>query len=121
MFCPEDFDGITRACLLVNFLITLDSSEDAADVGDVNHYSIIIRNTNQFQLVAQYFSSGLLFHWVAQVMVDTKELLVIGSMVSCYEGIVGRYDIFICTINLHYILQLFQKCWALFVAFDVET
>ena len=36
MFCPEDFDGITRACLLVNFLMTIDSSEDAADVVNVS-------------------------------------------------------------------------------------
>ena len=35
MFHPEDMVGITRARLLASFVPTLDSSEDAADAGNV--------------------------------------------------------------------------------------
>jgi hypothetical protein len=37
-FHPEDMDGITRVRLLEIFAPTLDSSEDAANAGDVNRY-----------------------------------------------------------------------------------
>jgi hypothetical protein len=53
MFQPEDMDGITRARLLESFVSTLDSSEDAADAGDVSRYAITGTSTKQFQLVAQ--------------------------------------------------------------------
>ena len=61
MFHPEDMVGITRARLLASFVPTLDSSEDAAYAGNVSRYAIIIGNTKQFQLVAQYLASGLSF------------------------------------------------------------
>jgi hypothetical protein len=53
MFHPEDMDGITRARLLEKIVPTLDSSEDAADAGDVSRYAIAVTNTKHFQLVAQ--------------------------------------------------------------------
>ena len=83
MFRPEDMVEITRARLLASFFPTLDSSEDAADAGSVSRYAIIFSNTKQFQLVAQYFAAGLLFCQVAQVILDMKELLSIGSIGSC--------------------------------------
>jgi hypothetical protein len=49
MFLPEDMDGITRARLLESFVPTLDSSEGAADAGDVSRYAITVPNTKQFQ------------------------------------------------------------------------
>ena len=61
MFYPEDMVGINRARLLSIFLPTLDSSDDAADAGNVSRYAIIIGNTKHFQLVAQYLAAGLLF------------------------------------------------------------
>ena len=75
MFHPEDMVGITRARLLAIFVPTLDSSEDAADAVNVSRYAIIVGNTKQFQLVAQYLAAGLLLRQVAQVMINTKELL----------------------------------------------
>ena len=65
MFHTEDFDGITWAQLLTRFVTTLDSSEDVADSEDVIRYAIIVINTKNFQLVAQYFAAGLSFHQVA--------------------------------------------------------
>ena len=79
---------------------TLDSSEDAADAGNVSWYAIIVDTTKQFQLLAQYLASGLSFCQVAHVMLNKKELLVIGSIGSCSEGIVSRYTSFICSMNL---------------------
>jgi hypothetical protein len=64
MFHPEDMDGITRARLLESFVPTLDSSEDAADAGDVTQYAITVTNTKQFQLVVQYLAVGLSFRQV---------------------------------------------------------
>ena len=57
MFHPEDMFGITLACLLARFVLTLDSSEDAAEARNVSRYIIIIGNTKQFQLVAQYLAA----------------------------------------------------------------
>ena len=45
MFHPEDMDGITQARLLASFVLTLDSSEDAADAGNVSWYAIIVSYT----------------------------------------------------------------------------
>jgi hypothetical protein len=75
MFHPEHMDGITRARLLESFVPTPDSSEDAADAGDVSLYAITVANTNQFQLVAQYLAAGLSFREVSQVILQTKEVL----------------------------------------------
>ena len=121
MFHIEDMVGITQARLLESFVPTLDYSEDAADAGNVSRYAIIFGNIKQFQLVAQYFSAGLLFRQVAQVMLDTKELLGIRSIGSCSEGIVSRYSRFICSMNLQCITELLRKCWAFYVALDMVT
>jgi hypothetical protein len=91
MFHPEDMDGTTRARLLEIFVPTLDSSEDAADAGDVSRYAITVTNTRHFQLVAQYLAAGLSFRQVSHVIMETKEVLGIGSIGSCSEGIVSRY------------------------------
>ena len=72
MFHPEDMYGITRARLLASFVPTLDSSEGAADAGNVSRYATIVGNTNQFQFVAQYLAAGPSFRQVAQLMLDTK-------------------------------------------------
>jgi hypothetical protein len=45
MFHPEDMDGLTRARLLESFVPTLDSSEEAADAGDISRYAITVTNT----------------------------------------------------------------------------
>ena len=58
--------------LIARFVPALDSSWDAADAGDISWYAVIIINTNQFQLVAKYVSSRLLFHQVAHLIIDTK-------------------------------------------------
>ena len=100
MFHLEDMVGITRAHPIVSFVPTLDYSEDAADAGNVSRYAIIVGNTKQFQLVAQYLASGLSFRQVTQLMLDTEELLGIRSIGSCSEGIVSRYARFICSMNL---------------------
>jgi hypothetical protein len=121
MFHPEDMDGITRARLLECFVPTLDSSEDAADAGDVSRYAITVTNTKQFQLVAQYLAAGLSFRQVSQVIMATKEVLGIGSIGSCSEGIVSRYARFICAINLQCIAELLRPCWAFSVALDMAT
>jgi hypothetical protein len=118
---PEDMDGITRARLLEIFAPTLDSSEDAADAGDVNWYAITVTNTKQFQLVAQYSAAGLSFRQVSQVIMETKEVLGIGSIGSCSEGIVSRYARFICAMNLQCIAGLLRKCCAFSVALDMAT
>ena len=110
MFHPEDMVGITRAHLLASFVLTLDSSEDAADAGNVSRYAIIVGNTKQFQLMAQYLASGLSFRQVAQVMLDTKELLGIRSIGSCSEGIVIQHARFICSINPQCIVKILRKC-----------
>jgi hypothetical protein len=121
MFHPENMDGIIRACLLESFVPTLDSSEDAEDAGDVSWYAITVTNTKQFQLVAQYLAAGQSFRQVSQVIMETKEVLGIGSIGSCSEGIESRYARFICAMNLQYIAELLRQCWAFSVAFDVET
>ena len=72
MLHPEEMVGITQAHLLASFVPTLDSSEDSEDEGNVSWYSIIVSNTKQFQLVAQYLSSGLSFCQMAQVMLNKK-------------------------------------------------
>jgi hypothetical protein len=108
MFHPEDMDGITRARLLESFVPTLDSSEGAEDTGDVCRYAITVTNTKQFQLVAQYLAAGLSFRQVSQVKMETKEILGIGSIDSCSEGIVSRYARFTCAINLHCIVELLR-------------
>jgi hypothetical protein len=48
MFHPEDMDGITRARLLECLVPTINSSEDAADAGDVSRYAITVTDTKQF-------------------------------------------------------------------------
>jgi hypothetical protein len=121
MFHPEDMDGITRARLLESFVPTLDSSEDGADAGDVSRYAITVTNTKQFQLVAQYLAAGLSFLQVSQVIMETKEVLGIGSIGSCSEGIVSRYACFICAMNLQCIAELLRQCWAFSVALDIAT
>jgi hypothetical protein len=94
MFHPDDMDGITRARLLESFVPTLYSSEDAADAGDVSGYAITVTNTKQFQLVAQYLAAGLSFRQVSQVIMETKEVLGIGSIGSCSEGICSGWQYF---------------------------
>ena len=89
MFHPEDLDGINQERLLASFVPTLNLSENESDAGDVSWYNIIFRNTNKFNLVAKYLAAGLLLHRVAHVMVNTKELIRIGSIGLCYEGIVS--------------------------------
>ena len=121
MFHPEDMDGITQARLLASFVPTLYSSEDAADAGNVSRYVIIVRNTKHFQFVAQYLADGLSFSQVAQMMLGTKELLGIGRIGSCYEGIVSHYACFICSMNLQCIVKLLRKCWAFSVAINMAT
>jgi hypothetical protein len=121
MFHPEDMDGITRTRLLESFVSTLDSSEDAADAGDVSRYAITVTNTKQFQLVAQYLAAGLSFSQVSQVIIETKEVLGIGSIGSCSEGILSRYARFICAMNLQCIAEMLRQCWAFSVALDMAT
>jgi hypothetical protein len=121
MFHPEDMDRIIRARLLESFVLTLDSSEDAADAGDVSRYAITVTNTKQFQLVVQYSAVGLSFRQVTQVIMETKEVLDIESIGSCSEGIVSRYARFICAMNLQCIAELLRQCWAFSVAFDMAT
>jgi hypothetical protein len=121
MFHPEDMDGITRARLLKSFVSTLDSSEDAADVGDVSRYAITVTNTKQFQLVVQYLVVGLSFGHVTQVIMETKEVLGIGSIGLCFEGIVSRYVCFTCAMNLKCIAELLRQCWVFSVALDMAT
>ena len=121
MFQPEDMVGITQARLLTRFVLTLDSSEDAAGEGNFSRYAIIVGNTNQFQLVAQYLAAGMYFRQMAQGMLNTKELLLIRSIVSLYERIVSRYARFICSMNLQCIMELLQKCWTFSVALDMVT
>ena len=82
MFHPEDMVRINRSRLLASFVPTLDSSEDAEDTGNVSWYDITVGNTKHFQLVAQYLAAGMSFHQVAQVMLNTKELLSIRSIGS---------------------------------------
>ena len=121
MFHPEDMDGVTRARLIAIFVPTLDSSEDAAESGDVSWYAIIISNTKQFQLFAQYFAAGLSFHQVAQVILETKYLLGIGSIGLCSEGVFSRCACFICGMNMQCIVELLRKFWAFSVVLDVVT
>ena len=110
MFHPEDMDGITRARLLTSFELTLDSSEDVAYAGNVSWYASIVSNTEQYHLVAQYLATGLSFRQVAQVILDTKKLIGIGSIGSCSEVIFSLYDCFICSMNLQCIVELLRKC-----------
>jgi hypothetical protein len=121
MFHPEDMDGTTRARLLESFVPTLDSSEDAADAGDSSRYASTVTNIKQFQLVAQFLAAGLSFRQVSQVIMETKEVLGIGSIGSCSEGIVSRYARFICAMNLQCIAELLRQCWAFSVALDMAT
>jgi hypothetical protein len=121
MFHPEDMDGITRARLLERFVPTLDSSEDAANAGDVSRYAITVTNPKEFQLVAQYLAAGLSFRQVSQVIMGTKEVLGIGSIGSSSEGILSRYARFICAMNLQCIAELLRQCWAFSVALDMAT
>ena len=121
MFHPKDMDGITQACLLKSFVPTLNSSEDAADASNVSWYAITIINPKQFQLVAQNLAAGLLFHQVARVLIETKEVLSIRSIGSCSERIVSSYAHFICAMNLQCIAMLLRQCWAFSVALDIAT
>ena len=88
----------------------LDYSEDATYVSNISRYAIIARNTKQFQLVEQYLDSGLSFHQVKNVVVDTKELLVIRSIGSCPKGIVSHYSNFIYAMNLECVMEILRKC-----------
>jgi hypothetical protein len=98
-----------------------DSSEDAADAGDLSRYTITVTNTKQFQLVAQYLAAALSFRQVSQVLMETKEVLGIGSIGSCSEGILSRYACFICAMNLQCIAGLLRQCWAFSVAPDMAN
>jgi hypothetical protein len=100
---------------------TLDSSEDVADASDVSRYAIIVTNTKQFQLVPQFLAAGPSFRQVSQEIMETKEVLGIGIIGSCSEGIVSRYDRFICSMNLQCIAALLRHCWAFSVALDMAT
>ncbi len=121
MFHPEDMDRIIRARLLESFVLTLDSSEDVADAGDVNRYAITVTNTKQFQLVVQYLVAGLSFRQVTQVIMEMKEVFDIGSIGSCSKGIVSCYARFICAMNLQCIAELLRQCWAFSVALNMAT
>jgi hypothetical protein len=121
LFHPEDMHGNTRDRLLESFVSTPDSSEDAADAGDVSRYAVTVTNTKQFQLVTQYFAAGLSFRQVSQVIMETKEVFGIGSIGSCSEGIVSRYARYICAMNLQCIAELLRQCWVFSVALDIAT
>ena len=120
MFHPEDMDGVSRARLLTSFVPTLDSSEEA-DAGDISRYAITVNNPKQLLLIAQYLATGLSFRQVSRVIVDTKEVLGIGSIASCSEGTVSSYARFICAMNLQRIAELLRKCWAFSIALDMAT
>ena len=90
-------------------------------MGNVSWYAIIVGNTKQFQLVAQYLAAGLSFRQMSQVMLNTKELLGIRSIRSCSEGIISRYACFICPMNLHCIVELLHKCWAFSVTLNMAA
>eukprot|EP00171_Calliarthron_tuberculosum_P001131 IDg1131t1 len=66
MFHSEDMNGVSRARFLESSASTLDPSEAAQDSSNASRYSITIRNTKQFQLVAQYLAAGLSFRQVTQ-------------------------------------------------------
>ena len=104
--------------LIESFVLTLDSSEGSADSSDVSWYASIFINTKQFQFVAQYWVSGLLFHQEAQMMLDLKGLLGIGIIGYCYEGIFSRYSHFICEMILQCAVELLHNIRALSVAID---
>ena len=55
------------------------------------------------------------------MVVDTKEPAGIGSIISCFEGIVSRYARLICAMNLQCILEIFRKCWAFSVVLGMAT
>ena len=61
------------------------------------------------------------FRQVAQVMLDTKELLGIGSIGSFSEVIVSCNARLISLMNLQSIVELLRKCWAFSVALDMVT
>jgi len=52
---------------------------------------------------------------------ETKEVLGIESIGSCFEGIVSRYARFICAMNLQCIAELLRQCWAFSVALNMAT
>jgi hypothetical protein len=52
---------------------------------------------------------------------EMKEVLGIGSIGSCSEGIVSRYARFICAMNLQCIAELLRQCWVFSVALDMAT
>jgi hypothetical protein len=87
MFHPDDMHGIARARLLESFVPTLDSSEVAADAGDVSRYAITVTNTKQFQLVAQYLAAGLSFRQVSQVIMGMEEVLASGALARARRGL----------------------------------
>jgi hypothetical protein len=66
---------------------TLDSSEDAADAGDVSRYAITVTNSKHFQLVAQYLAAGLSFRQGSQVIMATKEVLASGALARALRGL----------------------------------
>jgi hypothetical protein len=67
------------------------------------------------------FGCWTAFREVSRVIMETKEVLGIGSIGSCSEGIVSRYARFICAINLQCIAELLRQCWAFSVALDMAT
>jgi hypothetical protein len=121
MFHPEDMDGTTRALLLESSVPSLDSSEGAADAGDVSRYAITVTNTNQFSVGCTIFGCWTVVPSGFAMIMETKEVLGIGSIGSCSEGIVSRYARFICAMNLQCIARLLRQCWAFSVALDVAT
>jgi hypothetical protein len=55
MFHPDDTDGTTRARLLESFVPTLDSSEDAADAGDVSRYAVPSPTPSRFSWLHNFW------------------------------------------------------------------
>jgi hypothetical protein len=66
-------------------------------------------------------AARLSFRQVSQVIMESKEVLGIGSIGPCSEWIVSRYARFICAMNLQCIAELLRQCWAFSVALDMAT
>ena len=120
MFHPEDVDGVSCTRLLTSFVTTLHSSEKA-DAKKLSWYAINVSNSKQFLLIVQYLAAGLSFCQVNRVLAGTKELLGVGSIGSCYEGIISRYAHFFCAMSLQCIAELLHTCWAFSVSLDMAT
>ncbi|KAI9917775.1 hypothetical protein PsorP6_012624 [Peronosclerospora sorghi] len=87
----------------------------------VQHYTVRIKNTLQFQLVAAHLSHGLSFRQVAAVLESSKLLIGVGKIGSISDALVSNFARILVAVNLTILNEILESPEALGFSIDLDS